>query len=105
MDLSKHQKNEAIYGLYSAVDPTEAKSGYTLRLWKSIFVIRKGQGWKYIYARAVNPITRKMAEKIGCDIICESAIDSEKHWMTRMDLAKDNKDLMKGAFLYEKPKL
>ena len=46
-----------------------------------------------------------MAEKMGFDITCESAIDSEKHWMTRMNLAKDNKDLMKGAFPYEKPKL
>jgi hypothetical protein len=92
MDLSEFKKGDLIYGLYAVIDPDYANRGYSLRFWWQALSVGKVAGWKYYYSRISSPISLKMVQKLGAEVVGEAEfVDGEfreKFWMIRMDFSK-----------------
>ncbi len=72
MDLSEFKKGDLIYGLYAVIDPDYANKGYSLRFWWQALSVGKVAGWKYYYSRISSPISLKMVQKLGAEIVAQA---------------------------------
>lgn len=72
MDISDLKKGDAIYGLYAVIDPDYANKGYSLRFWWQCLSVGKVGGWKYYYSRISSPISLKMVQKLGAEVVAEA---------------------------------
>ena len=88
LDFSDVKRGESIYGLYGVIDPSEANKGYSLQFWWNLFAMGKIGGWKYYYSRISSPLSLKMLQKLGAEVLAEVDCENEKMWMIRIDLTK-----------------
>ena len=81
VDFSDLKRGDAIYGLYGVIDPSEANKGHSLQFWWNLFAMGKIGGWKYYYSRISSPVSLKMLQKLGAEVIAEADCENEKMWM------------------------
>ena len=90
IDLTEVKRGEAIYGLYGVIDPNYAKMGLSLDFWWFCFAAGKAN-WKYYYSRISSPISLKMLQKLGAEVVAETDLElddgqTEKLWMVRLPM-------------------
>ena len=71
LDFSHLKRGDAIYGLYGVIDPSESNQGHSLQFWWNLFAIGKIGGWKYYYSRISSPVSLKMLQKLGAEVLAE----------------------------------
>lgn len=74
LNLSSIKKGDAIYGLFGVIDPDYASKGFSLSFWWECFVRGKIGGWKYYYSRISSPISLKMLQKLGAEVLAEAIV-------------------------------
>lgn len=92
----KWQRGESLYFMYGAVNPGKGQKGFCEKFWWSILSIAKLSGYKSCYARASNPISRHLLEKMGARIaetvkLEEDNLNEEScyMWLMEVDLTGD----------------
>lgn len=92
MDYSKFQPGDVTYGLYGVIDPEEAGKGLAMVFWYHQFVMGKVGGWKYYYSRISSPVSLKLLQRLGAEIMAETDVvgfeGKHKMWMIRIDFSK-----------------
>ena len=71
LDLTGIKRGDVIYGLYGVIDPNYAKMGYSVDFWWFAFATARAN-WKYYYSRISSPVSLKMLQKLGAEIIAET---------------------------------
>lgn len=67
-----------MYGLYGVIDPDYANKGYSLTFWWQCFALGKViGGWKYYYSRVSNPLSLKMLQKLGAEVLAETTVSTD----------------------------
>lgn len=69
LDVSKNKLGDIVYGLYAVIDPDYASKGYSIRFWWESLLIAKAMGFKYYYSRLSSPISLKILQKMGAEIL------------------------------------
>ena len=89
IDYSQFKHGDLIYGLYAVIDPDYANKGYSLPFWWQCLSVGKVSGWRYYFSRISSPISLKMVQKLGMEVVSEvDFVDGdlkEKFWMVRLD--------------------
>lgn len=84
------QRGTVVYSMYAVIDPEYAKKGYSLRFWWQLFSAAKLVGFHVCYSRITSPVSLKMLQKLGADIVnqVEYTEDGlkEKMWMIKINL-------------------
>jgi hypothetical protein len=76
IDTKFLKKGEAIYGLYAVIDPDYSKKGYSLGFWWQCFAMAKIVGWKYYYSRISSPVSLKMLQQLGAEVLAEAYVET-----------------------------
>lgn len=94
LDYSQFKAGDVTYGLYGVMDPEEAGKGYALMFWYHQFVMGKVGGWRYYYSRISSPVSLKLLQRLGAEILAETDVvgfeGKHKMWMIRIDLTKSS---------------
>lgn len=88
-------KGDSLYFMYGAVSPLKGSKGFCEKFWWSVLSIAKLSGYKSCYARASNPVSRHLLQKMGAEIVETVQLEepdlngSSFMWLMRLDLQKD----------------
>ena len=77
LQVESLNRGDAIYGLFGVIDPEYANRGYSLSFWWQCFARGKVGGWKYYYSRISSPVSLKMLQQLGAEIIAETSVKTE----------------------------
>lgn len=92
LDYSQFKPGEVCYGLYGGIDPIEAGNQAAIKFWWYQVAMGKLGGWKYFYSRLSSPISLKLLERLGGEIVAQTDVvgseGKQKMWMIRIDLRK-----------------
>jgi len=64
-------RGEAIYGLYGVMDPSEAGKNHSFKFWWNQFAVGKAAGWRYYYSRLSSPISLRLLQRLGAEILAD----------------------------------
>jgi len=67
-------KGDVIYGLYGVLDPSEAGKSLAMSFWWHQFAMGKTGGWKYYYSRISSPVSLKLLQRLGAEILAETDV-------------------------------
>ena len=92
LNLSSFKAGEVCYGMMGCVDPKEAGKQAATLFWLHQVTLGKLAGWKYFFSRISSPVSLRLLQKMGGEVIAETEIagleGEQKMWMVKIDLRK-----------------
>jgi len=92
LDLSEFKQGEVCYGTLGAIDPHESGNQAATRFWWYQAAMGKLGGWKYFFSRVSSPISLKLLQRLGGEVIAETEVagsqGKQRMWMVMIDLRK-----------------